>query len=486
METDRTHIEAAGLRRAITEAVARIYGLRMLTSGLFLAGVVTLVVRFADPGARIWILGCVSAGIALVASAIGVASALRRSPPIGVCVSALDAKSEAGGLFMCAGEDGAEAWKRPAERVPEVVTSDMRPVATMVALALAFAVLPLVLPQSAFSAVSAELIASIENIVERELAKTAEMREEDLLPEETAAAISEEIERLAKNAGTADTARVLEALDHISNELNRAAEESIGAIAEERMALQAANAVVSALTEALQNGAFSESDFAGGDMKAALSSLADFVAAMPFSDETREALEKMLADCEAGASVLDEESMKKLAEFLQQCDAAQAGRLARMADMKSLDPRTLDKLRQACENGGSCTNSGSCSASLAAMLAAYCEGGEEGENGACDVSVLTESWGISRGDAPPAPLTWTEQVSKEGTGFNDEFLSMPDLPPLESAQLIGVSASAPEVADVPAEVGGGALDSSGEKSGTTAAATVLPRHRDAVKHYFSR
>ena len=352
---------------------------------------------------------------------------------------------------------------------------------------MAFAVIPLMLPRSAFAALSEAARASIENIVGRELAKAAELVEEDLLPEETAAALSEEMERLAKTADSADTSRVLEALDHISNELNRVAEDAIGAIAEERMALQAVMAVMEGLgANEMGDGGFGETA-PPGDLNAAVSALSDFVAAMPLSDETHAALEKALAEC--GADGMDAESMRKLSELLQNIDAAQAARLANMMDMKSLDPRTLEKLRQACENGGSCTNSSDCSASLAAMLAAC----EDGDGESCDLAEMLAAcnipgmWGISRGDAPPAPLVWNDPVSKEGAAFKDEALPMSYVPPTDSAQLIGVSASAPEVPDEAVEVRrDGSPHHEGEATGTSATSTVLPRHREAVQRYFTR
>jgi hypothetical protein len=81
-------------------------------------------------------------------------------------------------------------------------------------------------------------------------------------------------------------------------------------------------------------------------------------------------------------------------------------------------------------------------------------------------------------------LSYGNESFEEGAEFQEQKLGLSV--PLEQAKLAGVTITAPEVTGGEAILGQGALNTAQAGGGNALAAPVLPRHRTAVKRFFTR
>ena len=465
--------DARRLRAAIRGALMRDAGVRGLAAGAIAVGVIALGVRFLHPETPPRLVAAAMAALTLVAGGVAALVGSRRAPSIATCLASLDASSRAGGLFLVRDAEGAERWAPPARRMPEVVWR-ARGALGAFALATAFAIVVAALSASVFARRPNGDRLSLDSLVARELENAARLEEAGLLPEQTATALTNELARLEETGDAADPARVLEALDHIAQDLKRTAGEEAAAAAAELAALQSAAALAERFGEALAAGDLSETA-----QTAASQAFADALASLPLS---KPLADDLLALADTPAGTLSPEALEQLAEMMRQAGALRADQLAALGEMTILDPAQLKACRSGGGSGG-CTNAAACAAALDAMLD---EGGACGEAAETLLAAVQAPGrgGVSRGRGDAA-LTWTDPATQENTAFKTERLAPGGLPDLEQSQLQGVSFSAPETADAAAPVASGALASDGVATGVAAPAAVLPRHREAVKQYFN-
>ena len=81
-------------------------------------------------------------------------------------------------------------------------------------------------------------------------------------------------------------------------------------------------------------------------------------------------------------------------------------------------------------------------------------------------------------------MTWTDGASEKDQKFKEHLL--PEDTQLSDATLVGVSRTAPQVNNGPADAGLGALNNTAGTGGSAQAQVVLPEHRQAVANYFKR
>ncbi len=408
-------------------------------------------------------MACVVAGAACVAAAV----ALRSAPSVETCLAALDAASGAGGLFLSGMLPGAESWRTPVAVQPQLVWRGQR-LAGGVALAAVFCLAVVALPRTIFVRAHEERLA-IASLIEQTGASVAQLEEARLLPPQAAAALSNELARLDRTGDASDPARVLEALDHIAAEIQRTAQEKAEALTGERADMQAAQAMVDLLAEALNNDTAPADAFAGANEL-----LSQFLASARLPPSVQS---NLLALALSGKAV-SPASLKELSELLKRGEALSAEQVAKLCEMKLVDA-------SACEGGGSCTTNGAaCEAALARLLS---EDGASSEAAQALVALCAKpgSGGVSRGRGD-AMLTWTDPSTRESASFKEQTLRPGRLPRLEQSRLDGVSAAAPEVSETAASVTPGALGAEGAARGTTPQAVILPRHRETVKRFFGK
>jgi DNA-binding transcriptional MocR family regulator len=91
--------------------------------------------------------------------------------------------------------------------------------------------------------------------------------------------------------------------------------------------------------------------------------------------------------------------------------------------------------------------------------------------------------GISRGRGDAA-MTWTDGTSEKNAKFKERELPPSFAAGLKDSQLVGLSASEPAIQKTLAAHG--ALIDAAKGGGSAHTATILPRHKGAVKRYFDR
>lgn len=462
-------VEARRFRRQIRCAL----GLRGATAGalvgLLVAGCLGLAARLLDSGWAPELIGLAMAGLGAGMAAAWGFAASRAAPTLETCVAALDAAGRAGGLLMSAALPGSEAWPLPPATSPRVAWRGGGRLAACAVLAGAFCAVVAALPRYVFVRPPAVRLA-IASLVEEQAARAALLEEQRLLPPQVAAALSNELARLDKTGDASDPARVLEALDHISDELRRTAQEKAESLAGERADTQAAQALAEMLAEALEQGRGASPANPLGEAGEALAQFLSSARLPP------SALSNLLS-LAAAPGGLTAAAMRELAERLKGADALNAEQLARLGEMRLVDA-------SACQGDGSCTNGAACGEALARLLA---EDGPAADAALALVAMCTEpgSGGVSRGRGD-AMLTWTDPSTTENASFKEQAVKPGRLPDVERSHLQGLSAAAPDVPAAAAGVSPGALGTEGAARGATPQTVVLPRHREAVKRFFSK
>ena len=281
--------------------------------------------------------------------------------------------------------------------------------------------------------------------------------------------MSNELARLERTGDASDPARVLEALDHIAEELRRTAEEKAGALADERADLQAAQALAEMLAESLEQGRGATPASPFGKAGEAL---AQFLAGARLSPP----LMSNLLSLASSPGGLTPDALRELYERLKRADALSAEQLAKLSAMRLVDA-------SACR-GGSCTNGAACGEALARLLS---EDGPASDAAQALVAMCSQpgSGGVSRGRGD-AMLTWTDPSTRENASFKEQAVAPGRLPGLDQSRLQGLSAASPEVPAAAAGTSPGALATEGAANGSTAQAVILPRHREAVKRFFQQ
>ena len=454
--------EAEALRQRLGQALAERALLHALTIGLAIASFAILAARIAVSSVgRHWLL----AGFAVVVAIcwfVGRLRAARQTPSYAQCLAAVDAASCGGGLLMAGDAASRAGWKTDASHisVPEAIFHPGRAIWPPILL-LALAAMILV-PSSGFFArtFNPPRDDGIRTLLEEEAQRLDLYREQEVVDEETADRIQEWLES-AKTGDEHSTGELLEILDQVTDELDKAGEEAATAADEAQDAVLAAAEMTDQLSRALESGALDESSLA-----AAAEAVREFLRESGLQSDV---LSNLLASASAGA--LSAEMLSALSNGLAKASSAASDRL------RQLTEADIQKLSKCNGGNGCCTNGAAAlsallarsaeSAACAAALAAIC--GEPGEGG------------IGKGYAP-SELTWRDPASTEGTGSKETSLGGGMRSGDEGPRLIGVSASAPRD-DGKADVAPGNLGETQGAAGDARTPVVLPRHREAVRKY---
>ena len=402
---------------------------RTVSWGLLAAVLPLLALRLFTPDIPRSALAVTTLAIVACIAFAAVRRALRRAPTLEQCRARLDAASRAGGLVLCAGLPGADAWPAPStESVPEPVYSPGIH-RLLLPLGACLVAVSLLLPDSLFRrALPRTPTPGLSPLVAAQEEKIEDLLAQDLIPPEEAASLREWLEQLADNPEALSSPATLEALDHLSADLDRRA-----------AAAAAASAAGTAQPMAEAPSIAPQIDSLDSDARKLLESLAALDPTDPrcstgTCDNAKEALEQLL---------------KENAEQLAQEQA----------------------LCQKCGQPG-CKGHGEGEG--------FGEGFGEGED---------ENEGVGSGDTTRGPgsaeLVYGLPIETRDGADKDHALrsSAPNANPNDTA-LVGLSASAPNAPDTPANTAPGALSGSGAPSGTTHSAPSLPRHQSTIREYF--
>ena len=434
---------------------------RWATAWFFLWGVVILAARFAGAGEADWLVPGLLGAIPL--AAIAAALEWQRQPAFTALRAEYDRLNACGGVMMSEEAGDMSAWRsRIHGPTPPRLKWRSAPSLGSFGLAASFVAVALLLPERLTLATENGRL-EVGQLVEELQAEVEALEEEQILEENKANELQEQLARLGEQSSGLDPNRTWEALDHIKEgnaDLGRqAAEEALAKLT----ALNQSEALATALQAATEAGLG----------EATATRAAQDLAAMLKAAKLEEGLIdiELPADLLSDLDGLDRESMEKLLRSIQ-FNKNRLGQLTgKLAKLRLIDA----KLLAACKKAGECPN-------VDALTAFLCESGGE-----CDsFSSLAASYcrgGINRGRGD-APMTWTDPSAEAGAKFQEEVL--PPSAQWSDAQLVGVTRSAPDLSGDDLIVEHGALAGARAHGGSAHSQTVLPRHQTTVRRFFAR
>ena len=448
--------------------------LRWSALWLMIAGVVVLGIRFTSDLPGDWWKYLLASWALLVAIAWYHESQRRPDPK--QLRAAFDRQNHAGGLVMAAAEVDTRSWEARSGSLalPSVQwQSGSAWLGTI--LALVFFITALLVPIK-YARLIADPPLEISQQVEDLHEQIDVLESEYILSPQQAENKREELDRIAEQASGLNPSKTWEALDQLLHTNEQIAQQQAEDALSKLNALNEASLLGKAL-EMLPKGLEDQKAFEEGlkQLGQLMNQLNQDGALDPnnLPPELQKAMQQALKQLGQGEGP-DAEQLKQLLEALEK-NQDQLLDLARQLAQKGLIPPNLADQFQPGELGG--LDPGP----LADLLKQH--GG--------DFQELLEQLGPDLGGGGQAnrgpghaPLLYGNESSEEGAEFQEQKLGLSA--PLEQAKLAGVTITAPEVTGGEAILGQGALNTAQAGGGNALAAPVLPRHRTAVKRFFTR
>ncbi len=484
---DRKEVLVRHLQRALTWRLAAGPALRYSMLWLLAWATLSLILRAGFEIPVIWLLW---GGVGLVvALAWAWREARARRPDASALRALLDDYNDAGGLLLAGAETSLGAWQ---PRLGDVQAPRLRWRGAarqwgQLVGAVIFLAVCLWVPVTSVGSTRGAL--QVDRQVDELSERIEALEEEEVLEPERAEALREELEQLQQQADGEDPGTTWEALDHLDDMTQQAADEAAEAALAEGEKLASAEALAQALAEGMEAGSLDAQA-----MGEAMADLSNLLGAGQDNRTPRPTLPEELASA-LQQGELSAEQLRQLAQALSSDRQAMQQALQRLNEAGMIDAETLQQL-QAMD--GTASQDQQLSDFLEQELREQqarrqCEGGNcpLGEGGSCpnhgDSSSPGNSrpgqGGVSRGRGD-AQMSWTE-----ATAEGDERFQAIALPPgaLNAArsQVIDVTLAAPSSnAGTAATASAGGVLAAGEGGGSAVTGEVLPRHRAAVKRYF--
>lgn len=426
----------------------------------FAIGTLTLLLRFLLPSQAGFIP--LSVAVALIAVCVATVRALRAIPGRDVLLALLDARAGAGGLVMASATTPLGAWQSdvPANAIPRIRWRWRRS-AALFAGAILFLTGAVLAP--ARRDAGADRRMQIGQNVEKLRDQVSLLQEEQVLPEERADAIRDELKRLENESAGDDPARAWEALDSI--------EQAAAQLGEEAGESAVKRAEVLVRTEML---AFAASD-AGLDEASATETMKELAGEIERAGQERSMLQNDLSKATQKAiadNTLQASQAREIANAARQGREQLRATLNKLRAAGLIDPRTLKQFEDAArfadrdalarylrENRGR---------SVKEQVGRFCTGRGGVERG--------------RGDAP---LFFGEEARNGDARFKEQTLPPADAASLAESEIAAVSSGAPDASEARRSAGG-ALDGAATGGGSAIKQTLAPRHRTAVRRFFNR
>ncbi len=437
--------------------------LTFVTIWCFVWGIAALVLRAAaSMPSKLLLWGAI--GIALAAFA-AVAITRRQLPSRASIRALLDNRNECGGLLMAGADAELGAWRTPEIALPKLRWRMARAFGLLAASA-AFVAISLLTPVR-FLAISDARPMDVSREVDNLSSRIEALKEARIIDEPKAESLEQKLDQLGHEASGEDPARTWEALDHLNDAVEKAANEAV----------ENANAREDQLTraEALAEGLMAGSDqLDSKTMTEAMQTLGEMMRdamnenealAGDLSPETLEAIK---------SGSLKSEHLKGLSRALARNKSALNQKLSKLSKSGAINPNSLKGGAEA----GRRDNSGlsqflkehAQKMSVKEAVGEWCENPGRG--------------GVNRGRADAA-MTWTDGSSEKDAKFKEKILPPSSVSGLNDSELLGLSATAPTV-DRNGVSAHGALNDTAPGGGSANTQTILPRHKGAVRRYFER
>lgn len=430
----------------------------------FLLGVAVLTARMLTHWPTHYLVGAVLGVVPIV---LLVASRKWRQRPSEESLRAyVDQYNEAGGMVVAEASADMKRWEGEMPRldIPEFRWRSRRPMTVFVC-ASVFLAITFLIPEKHLGYVGKNRL-EVGHLIDEISEEIGVLEEEEILEEEKATDLEEQLNKLAKEATAQDPAKTWEALDNLKDLNSNLAEQAVEEAIKKLESLKQ--------TEALA-GALGMMPKPNDDV---LTKGIQDLAAMLSAAKLEEGLMKGKIDENllkaAAAGKLDNEQLQKLIEAIKNNKKKFGECAAKLANMRMIDP---DKLGQ-CDKAGNCPNP----KALADFLAKMCQGDSDC---AAIAKMFCRNPGITRGRGD-APMTWQDPSSFDGTANKDQMLPTGSLESLKDSQFIENRRSVPEVTGHEVEAGKGALNAAKGGGGSAQVQQLLPRHKGAVERFFER
>lgn len=386
---------------------------------------------------------------------------------------------------MAAGEQPLGGWENRLNSVslPRLKWRSSRAWGLM-ALSVTFAAICLFLPIK-YVSVNAGRSMDVGKEAETIAAQIEMLKEEQIITEAKAEELKGKLDQLADEAAGEDPAKTWEALDHLANSVEKAAKDAAANAATKQEQLEKAEALAEGvmagsdqmdaqlMTEAMQTlstmmqGAMKDNEALAGQL----------------SPETQEAIKN---------GSLNSDQLKEVANALGQSRQKLNQQLSKLSqtgmNRGNINPNSLKGGASASKRDNSGLSKflkeNAQKMSVADAVGQWCEGNGNGKDCPPGQNCPGGKGGVSRGRGDAA-MTWTEGSDESNAKFKEKALPPGAVAGLQDSQLVGLSASAPEIqkGNLAAH---GALNGSAAGGGSAYTQTVLPKHKGAVKKYFDR
>jgi len=411
-------------------------------------GVAGLIARFAFGVSAWWLIA--SLPIVVAGAAL---HARRMRPSRDALLALLDAEANCGGLLMASASVPMGAWSVEDVRVPRVHWTGRRHV-VMAALAAVFAAAVLLTP---LHARQTKQTLDVRRDADQLQKRVDLLREEQVIPDARAQAMTAAIETLRREADAEDPAKAWETLDSMAEATAQAAREA----GEDALRRGEQLTRAEAMAMALSDSALEPSKVAEG-MKDLAKESENLLSDLPAS--LREAIAK---------DSLTQEQLEHLAAAAGMKKGQLRSTLNKLRQAGLLDPKTLRQFDDAANAGdrkdlARFLRQNANRGSFSTQIGQWCQGGKPGRD-------------RGRGDAP---MFFGEDAEENGK-FREQTLPAAAAATLNESRVVAVSAAEPEGNDSQRSAGG-ALTSVQAGSGSAITPVVLPRHRATVERFFER
>jgi len=406
--------------------------------------------------------GCLSSPIALVVAFV---LSQKRLPDPKSILALFDKREHCGGLLMSSSEISIKTWqpKIPQLGQPELGWRFQKPTG-LLALSIAFLVAAFVIPQG-FAEFGPR---PLDITREKELlaAQIDILDKEQILDAPRAEAMKKALEQLEKESLGNDPVKTLESLDHLRNELAKAAKEALESALKNQENLAKAEKLAQGIEK-------SSSQLNDEQMTQAMEQLASATKKNLKEDELlKNGLDQETLDA-LKEGTLSAEQLSELMEALEGAKGECKGKIGKLVKAKLLKAEDLAE----CEKAGECDGDvlmaflkeNGCKGGLAQML---CE--NPGRGG------LTEGPGSAK-------LDFGAETSDAGAKFKEVQLPQGNLDAVKKSQVTAMTKGQPqEKGQKASPTQSGALNQSESDGGSANTQPILPKHRGAVDRYFDR
>jgi hypothetical protein len=308
---------------------------------------------------------------------------------------------------------------------------------------------------------------AVDELIDELQAQIELVEEEEIIDEERADVLKENLKNIAGEADGDDPVKTWEALDHLADSLEDISAEA----AEELMNMMEDSTTMEALANSLSQAL--EQNGASEELSKAMQELAAMMEAKNLLNQMEGTIPPELAEALQNAE-LSATQLQELAKCLSQCSNCSLCKMGKLCKASLIDADMLMKCKSmACDS----------EEALLAFMESDCE------NASCLAMMcacnIPGNGGITRGRGD-APLTWTDGTDESGAGFKEEVIQPSAIGGIDKSRLTGISKEAPQQNEQTVAAAGGALTGAKAGGGGAHKQRVLPQHKQTVMKYFHR